>query len=180
MAVASAYPSGTAVPYRMSMETVGLFSVLLGAWAGIVPYVGPIFGFSADGSASWTWNLAHSLLFLLPGAGILVAGLLMMVEGASHGPARSAVLSLAAMLALLCGAWLIVGPVAWRAIEGSNFFTPARPLTELGYWIGYSLGPGGLAMAFGAFVLGRPHRNQVVASAPAAVVDDRPPVVDAP
>jgi hypothetical protein len=60
----------TRVPYRLSIETAGFLTLLLGAWAGIVAFVAPAFSFSADGSPVWTWNLAHSLLFLVPGAGV--------------------------------------------------------------------------------------------------------------
>src|SRR5271170_8087752 len=32
-----------------------ILALLLSAWAGIVPLVGPTFGFAADGRSSWTW-----------------------------------------------------------------------------------------------------------------------------
>ena len=48
-----------------------------------------------------------------------------------------------------------LGPLAWPALKGSVFFIGASPLKELEYWIGYSLGPGGLLLILGAFVLGR-------------------------
>ena len=46
----------------LSLILGGFLALLLSAWAGIVPFVGPSFGFSADGTASWTWNLVHGLL----------------------------------------------------------------------------------------------------------------------
>lgn len=151
--------STTRAPYRLSIEIAGMMTFLLGAWGGIVPFVAPLFGFSADGSSSWTWNLAHSLLFLVPGAAACLAGLVIMVEGLSTGPARRALLGFAGLLAAVCGAWLVVGPLAWPALEGRAFFTGAAPLRELAYWIGYALGPGALLVALGAFILGRPHAN---------------------
>lgn len=161
MAVTSVgdHASGAArVPYRLSIEAAGFLTLLLGAWAGVVGYVAPAFSFSADGTASWTWNLAHSLLLLVPGAAAFLAGLMIMVEGLSRGPARRMLLGVGGLLAAVCGAWLVVGPFAWRVLEGAAFFmSGASPLRELAYWIGYSLGPGGLLLALGAFVLGRPH-----------------------
>jgi hypothetical protein len=38
-------------------------------------------------------------------------------------------------------------------------------MRELAYWIGYSLGPGTLLAALGAFVLGRPAPEPTVLSA---------------
>lgn len=147
------------VRYRPSIEAAGLLTLLLGAWGGIVAYIGPSFGFSADGSATWTWNLAHGLLFLVPGAGACIAGLLVMFEGLSTGPARRSLLTGGALLAGVCGAWFIVGSVAWPVLEGVAFFKSASPLLELAYWVGYALGTGGLLLALGAFALGRPHRS---------------------
>jgi hypothetical protein len=143
-------------PYRLSIETAGFSALLLGAWGGIVPFIGPILGFSADGSTSWTWNLAHALLFLVPGAAAAVAGLIIMIEGLSLSPARRSVLGIAGVLAALCGAWFVVGPLAWPALQEPAFYSGASALRELAYWIVYSLGPGGLLLALGAFVLGRP------------------------
>lgn len=138
---------------RPSLEVAGLLTLLLGAWAGIVSYVGPTFGFSADGSTAWSWTFAHGMLFLLPGAGAFLAGVLTMM-----GAARDAksVLGFAGLLAAACGAWLVVGPVAWPVLGHAAFFRTVPVGTrDLAYWIGYALGPGGLLLAFGAFILGR-------------------------
>jgi hypothetical protein len=155
------HTSGAAsVPYRVSIETAGLFTLVLGAWVAFVPFVGPLFDFSADGTSSWTWSLSHSLLFLVPGAVAFVAALMIIVEGISVGPARHAVLGVAGMIVAVCGAWIVVGPYAWQVLESTNFFVAGgSPLRELAYWIGYSVGPGGLLLALGAFVLGRPRTS---------------------
>lgn len=156
MAVASMEHSNTdariALP-RLSLETAGVLTFLLGAWAGIIPFVGPIFGFSADGTGSWHWNLAHAVLFLAPGAAACFAGLLAMISAA--GGMRG-LLGFAGVLAAACGGWLIVGPVAWPVLQGVAFFRTGAPaLREFAYWIGYSLGPGALLLALGAFIVGR-------------------------
>ena len=151
--------STTKAPYRLSIEVAGFMTFLLGAWGGIVPFVAPLFGFSADGTGSWTWSLSHALLFLIPGAAGCLAGLVIMIEGLTGGPARRMMLAFGGLLAAVCGAWLIVGPLTWPVLEGRAFYVGAAPLRELAYWIGYSLGPGALLLAFGAFILGRPHEN---------------------
>jgi hypothetical protein len=164
----------TRAPYRLSLETAGFLTLLLGAWVGVVAYVAPSFGLSADGTASWTWSLAHSLLFLAPGIGAFLAGLIIMAEAPSTGPSRGFLIGFGGLLAALCGAWLVVGPVAWQALEGTAFFIPATTATrELAYWIGYALGPGGLLLALGAFVLGRPHASLAVTATSATVSPPR-------
>jgi hypothetical protein len=158
MTVASVQPQSDTMRLgarRLSLEMAGFFAVIVGAWGGIVPFVGPLFGYSADGSGSWHWNLEHALLFVAPGAAAVVAGLLIMM-GALSRVSRSAQLAFAGTLAAVCGAWLIVGPLAWPVLQGTNVFVSASAFHELEYWVGYSLGPGGLLLALGAFVLGRP------------------------
>jgi hypothetical protein len=150
--------------YTPSIEMAGALILLVGAWGGIVPFVGPLFGFSGDGSRSWTWNLPHALLSLAPGAVAVAAGILVMLAG---GRLFRPGLKLGGLLAALCGAWFVVGPVAWPVLEHARVFVTASPQRELAYWIGYSLGPGTLLAALGAFVLGRPAARPAVA-APAA------------
>jgi hypothetical protein len=52
---------------RLGIGTAGVVAVLVSAWGGIVPYVGPLFDYSGDGSGSWHWDLAHAVLALAPG-----------------------------------------------------------------------------------------------------------------
>ena len=150
--------------YTPSIELAGLLIVLVGAWGGIVPFVGPLFGYSADGSGSWTWNLSHTLLHAAPGAAAVFGGLVVMLAG---GRLSRSGLKLGGLLAALAGAWLVVGPVAWPVLEHTKVFMSASPLRQFDYWIGYALGPGTLLAALGAFVLGRPSaRPAVPAPAP--------------
>ena len=50
------------------------------AWGGIIPYVGPAFGYSADGTGAWHWDLAHTVLALVPGAIGVIVGILILGE----------------------------------------------------------------------------------------------------
>ena len=58
----------------------GVVAVLVSAWGGIVPYVGPLFNYSGDGSGSWHWSLAHAVLSLVPGAAGVLLGLFVIAE----------------------------------------------------------------------------------------------------
>lgn len=156
-----------------SIEMAGVLIVLLGAWGGIAPFVGPTFGMDGEGSVAWQWNLTHALVNLAPGAAAVFAGLLVM--GAGRALSGAGRLALGGLLAALCGAWLVVAPVAWPALEHMTALGAAPPVRELAYWVGYALGPGGLLLALGAFVLGRP-----VAVRPARAGDVASPVMSGP
>jgi hypothetical protein len=159
----------------LGTELVGLIILLLGVWAAIVPYVGPIFGYSADGSPSWTWNLGHSLLFLVPGVAAVVGGALVMISGRAVGSAGRGLLACGGLLAMLCGAWLVIGPLAWPALEGTAFYMVASPLSTLAHGVGYSLGPGALLLAMGGIATGRAVSARTVRPAPTGATSVAPP-----
>lgn len=84
----------------------GVLLVLLGAWAGIVAFIGPYldFGFTPMPDSAWHWTAARGYLQVVPGAAAVLAGLVMLAA------ANRVATSLAAWLAAAAGAWLIVGP----------------------------------------------------------------------
>jgi hypothetical protein len=138
------------------LSLIGLLTALLGAWAGLSVLVGPSFGWSPDGSPSWHWSLIHAALHVAPGAVALIAGLVMvaMVPKAARGAGRSGS-ALAGLLAILAGAWLVVGPSEWPVLESSQqtVFAPASPVRSFTYVVGANLGPGLLLAVAGAFAL---------------------------
>jgi len=144
------------------LTLVGVITMLLGIWGGIIPFMGPTFAYSADGSSAWNMNNAHLVLAVLPGAAAFATGLaiLMVAPRIVAGVGRN-VLSLAGLLGLLAGAWFAVGPVAWPVLSASmHYFVPASPLRELGFQVGYALGPGLLVAISGGFTLGWAARHQ--------------------
>jgi hypothetical protein len=143
---------------------------LVGAWGGVVPFVGPAFGFSADGSASWTWNLSHALLWLAPGAAACVGaiGSMGLIRRFTRGRGRVGAAA-TGLLVTLSGAWFVIGPVSWPVFERSaGVFVPASPLRELSYQVGYSLGPGVLLVMLGGMLLGWALRGRRIQVAPGA------------
>jgi hypothetical protein len=163
----------------ISLSTVGILTVAISAWGGIIPYVGPSFGFSADGSGSWQWNLTHSVVALVPGAVGCLMGLsfLVRIPDGRIGRRRTS-LSMAGFIAVLCGAWFVVGPLAWPVIDNTrSYFVAASPLRMLANPVGYSLGTGLILAMCGAFALGWATRHNRPLTAGRGVADA--PVVPA-
>lgn len=146
---------------RVGLGTAGFVALLAAAWGGIVPYVGPLFGFSADGAGSWHWSLAHSLLFLAPGALGVLLGLFVIAEsrGVVVGKGRLS-LATAGTLLILCGAWFAIGTYAWPVLNNSGtYFANASHLRYLTYELGYSVGVGLVLVMCGGFVAGWASRH---------------------
>jgi hypothetical protein len=134
----------------------GLMLVLLGAWGGLIPLVGPYFhyGFTPDR----TWDLTQGRLDLsvIPGAVAVLAGLLIMLTR-SRG-----IGSFWSIIAALAGFWFIAGAaiidffpasVSNSVVVGTPLATsPHRAiLTSLGLYAGV----GSLILFFAAIALGR-------------------------
>ncbi|MGH9072159.1 MAG: hypothetical protein ACRDX8_13585, partial [Acidimicrobiales bacterium] len=88
---------------RGGLVFVGFLALLAGAWGGIVPYLGPSFGYRiVIGAPSFTWTLEHALLYFAPGVVAILAALSLMglsKSGFSVGTSG--------LLLVACGAWLV-------------------------------------------------------------------------
>lgn len=84
----------------------GALLVVLGAWAALVPLIGPSFnlGFTPAPDDSWKWTAARAWLEVVPGGAALLGGLLLLIS------TNRLSASLGGWLAAAGGAWLIVGP----------------------------------------------------------------------
>jgi hypothetical protein len=103
-----------------------------GAWGGIAPYVGQALHYSADGSATWTWNLEHGLLSLLPGAVAVVGGALLLVTAWVRRERASVLhavgLTLATVLFGLSAIWFLIGSWVWPIYFTSHVLVGASPV----------------------------------------------------
>jgi len=138
------------------LGVLGLLTLLVGAWGGIVPFVGPLVGADADGTVSWYWSMSHALLWLAPGAGACLAAALMLgaMPRAAVGFGRLGAFA-AGALAMVCGAWFVIGPEAWPVlVRSAGVFVPAGPLTTVARQVGYSFGPGVLLLLLGGLSMG--------------------------
>ena len=148
----AAEPSG-------GLAVTGVLTLLVGAWAGICVFVGPLFGYSVDGSRAWVWNLPHGVLHLAPGAAGVFAGL-MMLGAAGRGRRLTAMAGspgavTAGFLAAVAGAWLVIGPVAWSVLRPHPVvWALASPLHSLADQVGANLGTGVLLAILGGLAMG--------------------------
>jgi hypothetical protein len=177
---------------RFGLGTAGVIALLVSAWGGIIPYVGPVFNYSADGSASWHWNLAHTVLALVPGALGVLLGLFVIAEsrGITVGRGRMS-LAMAGTLLMICGAWFAIGFLAWPVISDAGpYFVATTHLRVLADQVGYGIGVGLILVFCGAYVVGWASRRQPKASvlpgttastvARGGTISDRPVTADRP
>lgn len=176
----SAAPVGEISPATRSLSaslwSLGVITLLISAWGGIIPYLGPTFSFSADGTSSWSWSLTHSVLALVPRAiGCVVAFSFLAPLPASAVTRRRATLSVAGLVAVVCGAWFVIGPLAWPIVNNTGpYFVATNPLRGVANQVGYSFGPGLILAACGAFAMGWAVRQNRPLE---AVGSDVPPAV---
>ena len=130
----------------------GFLIVLLGIWAGLVPFVGPYFHFAMHSNQHWQWFADRFWLEVLPAIVAVVGGAILMV-----GMTRASTM-FGALLALAAGLWFIVGPnvsMLWN--DGNVIVGPpmgAHNITRTLEWIGFFYGVGGLITMFSSYALG--------------------------
>jgi len=97
---------GRAVGLRMPRSrgvVSGLLLVILGVWGALIPFVGPRFNFAYTPDRDWTWTTARGWLEVFPGVTTVLGGLLLIFS------ANRAIAMLGGWLAVLGGAWFVVG-----------------------------------------------------------------------
>jgi hypothetical protein len=113
-------------------RTIGFLLMLLGAWAAIIPFVGPYFGYAYTPDKAWAYTSGRLWLSVLPGAAAFLGGLLVLASD------RAA--AFGAFLAVLGGIWLVIGqPVNAFALAGKGISAGAPIAT-----VGAVFGPPGM------------------------------------
>lgn len=140
----------------------GVVTLLAGAWGGLVPFVGPAFGFAPPHTTAWHWILADAVRNALPGAVAVACGLVMLLAllRVRRGGGR-VLLVPAGVLAAAGGAWMVLAPFALPLLSGVH--TLSRVVSAADFWrlLGYHLGPGLVLVASGiaGALLGNQHRT---------------------
>jgi Na+-transporting methylmalonyl-CoA/oxaloacetate decarboxylase gamma subunit len=98
---------------RTRGATSGALLLVLGAWAALVPLIGPYFdlAYTPAPNDAWHWTAARGWLEVLPGCVAFLGGLLLLVS------ASRVVTSFGGWLAAAGGSWLIVGPPLADAMD---------------------------------------------------------------
>jgi hypothetical protein len=129
----------------------GLLLIILGAWAAIIPFIGPLFTYAYTPDKSWTWTAARGWLEVLPGAVALVAGVILLMS------ANRVTASVAAWLGIAAGVWLVIGRdlAQWLHIG-----SPGQPASKHQFLaalesLGMFSGIGAAILLFAATALGR-------------------------
>ena len=146
---------GVRIP-RSRGSLCGLALVLLGGWGGVAPLAGPSFGFGFTPDKAWDFTHGRLYLSVLPGAVVLVAGLIVLVTRSR------AVGGCGAFVAALGGAWFIAGAALVRLLPAGQAAsisagvplgtgTSRIVLTSLTFYAGV----GALIVFFAALALGR-------------------------
>jgi hypothetical protein len=131
----------------------GLLIVLLGIWGGLIPFVGPSFGYSFTPDVSWHWTTGRLLLEVVPAVAAVLGGLAMM------GSASRISGSVGAWLAAAGGAWFVVGQ--WVSMLWNDGTMQAGQPTgstnagQVAEWLGFFLGLGVVIVFLAAAALGR-------------------------
>lgn len=169
----------TAAPQRIGVRPrawtpavvpIALALILLGAWAAFAPLTGPYFGYGFDTHTTWLASERQWELDIGPGALVVLGGLLMLV------PFR-ATAWLAALLAVVGGVWLIVGPSVYP-LWGTAITPYGSEHMRVLKWIGYFYGTGALITYLAAFAQGVLSRSGAVRGVAPTVVGGPAPAED--
>jgi hypothetical protein len=130
----------------------GVLLVLLGAWGGLIAFVGPYFHYAYTPDTAWSYTSGRLWMEVLPGAGALVGGLIALAS------ASRPVAMFGAWLAAISGAWFALGTIIGHAWAGSGL-TAGTPvggnLTRVVEQIGFFTGLGVVIVFLAALALGR-------------------------
>jgi hypothetical protein len=134
----------------------GLALIVLGGWGGVAPFVGPSLGYGFTPDTAWTLNHGRLFLSAIPGAVVLVAGLIIAAT-------RSRAIGwFFALIAALGGAWFIAGAALVKLLPASvaGSITTGTPIETGAHKIiltalVFYTGTGALIVFFAAVALGR-------------------------
>lgn len=152
----------------------GVLLILLGAWGGLVPFVGPYFHYAYSPDKAWAYNSGRLYLSIVPGAAALLGGLLVVL--ATH----RAVGLFGGLLGALGGAWFILGASVTALVVKNGSISPGHPLIgpvgplssatrQFLESLGFFTGTGALIVFLGALAMGR---LSVVSVKDAQLADD--------
>jgi hypothetical protein len=131
----------------------GVLLILLGLWGGLVPFVGPYFHFSYTPGTAWTYTQGRLWLEILPAAGTVLGGLILLASRVRP------VAMFGAWLAAASGAWFAVGQLLtplWHSTGTMTLGSPlGGPVTRVLVQLSYLTGLGVVIVFVAAVAIGR-------------------------
>ena len=130
----------------------GLLVALLGIWGGIIPFIGPYFNYAFTPDKAWTYTTGRLELEILPGAGALLGGLLLIASRSRH------VALFGALVAIASGAWFALGNVfapLWTVAGPAGGPASAGTLMRVVEQVGFFTGLGVVIVMIAAAAAGR-------------------------
>lgn len=143
--------TGTLRVRRSRGALSGVLLVLLGLWGAVIPFIGPYFRYAYTPDQAWHYTSGRLWLEVLPGAAVLLGGVVVLAS-------RHRLIGvLAAWLAAAGGAWFAVGGLVaahWTSLPsaGTPVGGPARMVLEQ---IGFFTGLGALIAFLAGLAMGR-------------------------
>jgi len=130
----------------------GVLLVLLGIWGGLIPLVGPYVHYAYTPDHAWKMTSGRLWLEILPAAGALLGGLVLLISRLRP------IALLGASLAAASGAWFAVGS-ALAPLWTSNLPAQGAPvgghLARVMEQIGFFTGLGAVIVCIASVALGR-------------------------
>lgn len=129
----------------------GILLIIFGAWAAIIPFIGPLFFYAYTPAKAWDWTAARGWLEVLPGAVALLAGVALVVS------ANRVTASFAAWLGIASGAWLVISRdvAVWLHLGSPGNPASSSPFLAALESLGLFSGIGAAIAIVAALALGR-------------------------
>ena len=130
----------------------GLLVALLGIWGGIIPFIGPYFHYAYTPDKAWTYTTGRLDLEILPAAGALLGGLIMMGARGRHS------VLFGSLLAIASGAWFALGDIfapLWTVANPAGGPASSGTVMRIAEQIGFFSGLGIVIVMIAAMVAGR-------------------------
>lgn len=130
----------------------GVLLVLLGIWGGLIPMVGPYMNYAYTPDHAWTLTSGRVWLEILPAAGTVLGGLILL--GSKLRPAAL----FGGCLAVASGAWFAVGSVLaplWTTVTPAQGYPVGGHVARVLEQIGFFTGLGVVIVCIAALALGR-------------------------
>jgi uncharacterized protein YjbJ (UPF0337 family) len=141
--------SGTWRLPRSRGLAAGIALIVLGCWAGLIPFIGPYFGYAYTPASPWMFTWGRFWLEILPAAAAIAGGLLLVIAAnrlATHA---------GGWLAVVAGGWLLVGPPLSQIWAGGAGHPTGDALSRAVEQIGFFTGLGGVIILVAALAAGR-------------------------